>query len=600
MRRFVKAAGMARRRVALALGLLLIAAVYGAGCALLPSSLPTPGALPTETPWRHTATPLPATATLDAQPTAPPSVATASRTPLTIPTPTSTAAPLATATPLPPTATPLPPTATPPPPDPVCRTTRGRLNLYAGPGASYALLLTLGIDEEVRPIARNAQASWIQVITLDGIQGWLALDFAACQFLDIGRLLIVSVEPPPTPVQPTATPLPPTATPVPTPLIITDWQGEYFSNPSLAGAPALVRNDVAVSFDWGGSAPGPGIPADSFSVRWTRSASFAAGAYRFYVRLDDGARLFVDDALVLDSWQLGSQRTLSVAVTLAAGSHRLRLEYFEDSGDATCTLWWEIAQISNWRGEYFTNPNLGGSPFVIRDDPAISFNWGTGSPYPGIPSDNFSVRWTRDMAFDGGVYRFRVTVDDGVRLWIDGNIVIDEWRLATGEYTKDVTLTNGRHSLRLEYFENTGGALITLNWDRLPDGFPNYRGDYFNNETLLGSPVLSRNDLVLDFIWGQGSPDSRINAASFSARWTGRPDIVKGTYRLRAESDDGVRVWIDGVLLVDQWQLGEVIASVDMTINQSGPHDVRVEYFQHGGAARIHVWWIPVRGAVAQ
>jgi hypothetical protein len=482
----------------------------------------------------------------------------------------------------------------------VCRTTRGRLNLYSGPGTSYPLILTLGLDEEVRPIARNAQSSWIQVITLDNIQGWLALDLAACQFLDIGRLLIVSVAAPPTPVPPTATPLPPTATPVPTPLIITDWQGEYFSNPGLSGAARVVRNDVSISFDWGEGSPAPGMPADEFSVRWTRSVNFAAASYRFYVRVDDGVRLFIDETLVLDSWRLGSQRTESVLVSLAAGPHRLRVDYFEDGGDATCVLWWETAQITNWRGEYFANANLSGAPLVVRDDASISFNWGTGSPAPALPADNFSARWTRDMTFDGGTYRFRLSVDDGVRMWIDGNIFIDEWRPAATAYTKDIVLAAGRHNLRVEYFESTGGALIALTWDRLPDGFSNYRGDYFNNETLLGSAVMVRNDIVLDFIWTQGSPDPRINRDSFSARWTGRPDIVRGVYRLRAESDDGVRVWINGMLMIDAWQLGAVNASVDLTINQSGPQDVRVEYFQRGGDARLHVWWVPVRGPTPQ
>ena len=581
MNRIARATGMARWRVTLTLGLLIIVAMLAAGCAMFQSAQPTPGFLPTETPWRHTATPVPATATLLLPATATPAAAT------------TTPMPPATATPLPP-PTASESTTTPPALDPVCRTTRGRLGLYAGPGTSYALILTLGIDEEVRPIARNAQASWIQVITLDGIQGWLALDLAACQYMDIGRLLIVSDTAPPTPA------LPPTATPVLAPLIITDWQGEYYNNPSLAGAPALVRNDASISFDWGEASPAPGIPADGFSARWTRSVNFAAGSYRFYVRVDDGARLFIDDTLVVDSWQLGSQRSLPASVTLAAGPHQLRLDYFENSGDATCTLWWEVDQVNNWRGEYFANANLNGAALVVRDDAAISFDWGTGAPAAGIPSDNFSVRWTRDMSFDGGVYRWRVAVDDGVRLWIDGNIVLDEWRLASATYTKDVALASGRHNLRIEYFENTGGALITLSWDRLPDGFPNYRGDYYNNENLLGSPVLSRNDLVLDFIWAQAGPDSRVSSNSFSTRWSGRPDILKGAYRLRAESDDGVRVWINGLLMLDAWQLGAVNAGVDLTINQSGPQDVRVEYFQHGGEARLHVWWVPVRGPIAQ
>jgi hypothetical protein len=358
--------------------------------------------------------------------------------------------------------------------EPYCLATSGRLRLYAGPATSYPVVLVLGVSEEVRPLARTPQGAWVQVVTLDDIQGWFQLDLAYCYNVDMSRLIVVV--PPATPVP---IPLPPTPTPVstptPTPIVIVDWRGEYFVNPNLSGAPALVRNDAT-----------------------------------------------------------------------------------------------------------------------------INFNWGTGSPGANIPADNFSVRWTRDLTFDSGTYRWQVQVDDGVRLWIDGALLIDEWRPATGVYTKDVALTAGRHSIRVEYVEFTGGARVVVAWERLVDSFPDYRGEYYNNEDLLGSPVVVRNDPVLDFIWGQDPPDPRITQGTFSARWTGRRTIMSGNYRLLAESDDGVRVWINNVLMIDAWRPGIVSAEVLMHIPSSGPQEVRVEYFQRGGAARLHVWWIAQRGPTPQ
>ncbi|HEX9074685.1 MAG TPA: PA14 domain-containing protein, partial [Anaerolineae bacterium] len=93
----------------------------------------------------------------------------------------------------------------------------------------------------------------------------------------------------------TFVPPPPTAPPV-----ITAWRGEYFGNPGLAGTPALVRDDPSVIFDWGTGAPGPGLPSESFSARWTRSLWFGEGLYRLYVRADDGVRLWVDGQLIVD------------------------------------------------------------------------------------------------------------------------------------------------------------------------------------------------------------------------------------------------------------------------------------------------------------
>lgn len=81
-----------------------------------------------------------------------------------------------------------------------------------------------------------------------------------------------------------------------------------------------------------------------------------------------------------------------------------------------------------WNGEYFNNATLTAPATFGRSDSAIDFNWGQGSPGNGINNDNFSVRWTRTIQFPQGRFRFRATVDDGVRLYIDGGIVIDQWK----------------------------------------------------------------------------------------------------------------------------------------------------------------------------
>ncbi|MCB0214974.1 MAG: SH3 domain-containing protein, partial [Anaerolineae bacterium] len=60
--------------------------------------------------------------------------------------------------------------------------------------------------------------------------------------------------------------------------------------------------------------------------------------------------------------------------------------------------------ITDWRGEYYNNPNLSDSPTLVRNDGSVNFNWGTSSPDPAIPADNFSARWTRNLHFDEGTY----------------------------------------------------------------------------------------------------------------------------------------------------------------------------------------------------
>lgn len=121
---------------------------------------------------------------------------------------------------------------------------------------------------------------------------------------------------------------------------VTGWWGEYFNNEGFAGSPVLVRNDSDINFAWGYDPPGPGVDADSFSVRWTRSLVFSQGSRTFFVTHDDGARLWVDEVMVLDQWDTCC-RTDSTSVYLSAGQHQVRFEMFDHYGAAVAQLAWE-------------------------------------------------------------------------------------------------------------------------------------------------------------------------------------------------------------------------------------------------------------------
>jgi hypothetical protein len=255
------------------------------------------------------------------------------------------------------------------------------------------------------------------------------------------------------------------------------WRGEYFANPDLAGNPAFVRSDRDINFDWGLGSPGPGIPVDRFSIRWTRAVYFPAAQWRFNVMVDDGVRLFVDGQLIIDQWRITAPATYSSSILLGSGDHDLRVEYFDNTERAQVRVWWDQGSASPtpvpppgsnpWRGEYFDNRNLAGNPRFARDDAAISFNWGNGGPGGGIGGQNFSVRWTRSAYFDGGRYEFRATVDDGVRFWLDDNLLIDEWHdSSVRTYTRQVDVSGGNHRMRLEYYQAGGEAQVQFTWPR--------------------------------------------------------------------------------------------------------------------------------------
>jgi hypothetical protein len=403
-----------------------------------------------------------------------------------------------------------------------------------------------------------------------------------------------------TPVPPTATatqlPPTPTKTPqlpatTPTPAI-TAWRGEYYANSTLTGNPVLVRNDLMLNFDWANNVPAAGLPADGFSVRWTRTLKLPAGLYRFYVIADDGVRIWLNNTLLIDAWRDAMATTLVAEQTLSASDHTLRIEYYENRGDASIQFWWERSgDFPQWRGEYYTNQNLSGEPAITRNDPVLEFNWGYNPPANNILADRFSVRWTRTMAFDSGTYRFAVTVDDGAKLYIDGILLINTWQEgAARTLNASIPLNAGNHTLRLEYFEATGQAEIKLRWEQLTT-YPDWKGEYWDNSKLEGSPIFTRNDVTLDFKWGDKSPDPRLPADKFSARWTRTVNFEDAIYRFHLSMDDGARLWVDNRLVIDEWRDGGVRENIVDVPLTADAHSLRVEYYENGVYAQVQLSW---------
>ncbi len=104
---------------------------------------------------------------------------------------------------------------------------------------------------------------------------------------------------------------------------------------------------------------------------------------------------------------------------------------------------------------------------VTRIDPGINFNWGTGSPAAGIGVDTFSARWTGAIVpLYSQTYTFFTTSDDGVRLWVNNQLIINNWtRHAPTVNTGRITLVAGQaYNLRMDYYEHTGGSIARLEW----------------------------------------------------------------------------------------------------------------------------------------
>ncbi|MBX7212684.1 MAG: LysM peptidoglycan-binding domain-containing protein [Thermoflexales bacterium] len=258
-----------------------------------------------------------------------------------------------------------------------------------------------------------------------------------------------------------------------------------------------------------------------------------------------------------------------------------------------------------WLAQFWNNTAQSGAPALERADSVLSFQWGFGTPNPAvIVADNFSARWTRSYNFIGGTYRFSLSADDGIRLWVDGNIVYDAYSFVGSlNKTLDVPITAGMHQIRVDYVEYGGLARVSASFIRLagstppppppppPQGAANWTASFYNNTTLSGAPVLIVGTGPIDFNWGTGSVGSGVQADNYTARFVTTYNFEAATYRFTAQVDDGIRMWVDDLLIFDQWREQSLRGySIDIPMS-AGTHNIRVEYLELTGISAVKVGW---------
>jgi PA14 domain-containing protein/galactose oxidase-like protein/K319-like protein len=181
---------------------------------------------------------------------------------------------------------------------------------------------------------------------------------------------------------------------------------------------------------------GPGTVTFSAPAALTTAVSFSAsGFYVLRLTASDGAIAVSDDV------------TIAVNPAPVATGTGLTGRYYNDPADGT----------------KFT------TLVRTRIDPTVNFDWGTGSPVPGVvKAEDFSVRWTGQIrAAVTGDYTFSTVSDDGVRLWVNGRLLINNWtsHATTTDTSAPIALVAGvKYSVVMEYYERTGGAVASLRW----------------------------------------------------------------------------------------------------------------------------------------
>jgi len=275
-------------------------------------------------------------------------------------------------------------------------------------------------------------------------------------------------------------------------------------------------------------------------------------------------------------------------------------------------------------GQYFddaaSGSHLQGAPFDVQTDHTLNFNF-VGAPPQGLGrTTNFSVKWTGQVQPRySEKYLFMTYSDDGVRVWVNGQLLIDNWTVHPGTWDWNSVdfQANQLYKIEVDYFQGGGDADIQLWWQspsQAKEIVPQSQlysgntvsssngtgltGQYFDDAAsggghLQGTPFTVQIAPGMNFNFVSAPPQGLGRTTNFSVKWTGQVQPrYSEKYLFMTYSDDGVRVWVNGQLLIDNWTVHPDTwnwNSIDLQANQL--YKIEVDYFQGGGDANLQLWW---------
>ena len=391
--------------------------------------------------------------------------------------------------------------------------------------------------------------------------------------------------------------------------------GEYFANKDLSGSPSLVREDIAIDFEWGdGGSPDVSLPVDDFSARWSRNISLEDGPYQFTVTADDGVRVFVDGVAIINEWHNQAPTTYSVEYAATAGPHDLRVEYYEDHYNAVAKFAYAplVACSLNAAHVSVTDHSSGDAKWYFDE---VSVTPGTEYEFSSYYKSNvetvllvqlhksdesFDYMWlgTRPAAIDWTKNEALFVIPADVTAATVFHLVNSVGELTVDGYRFVETGTNTNLILNASFetpgpsgwIQNSWGSNTSVFTHPVPGvlGRETFCSRYFTNKDLAGAPILVRDDASIDFDWGDGgSPDPLIQPDNFSAQWIRQDEFEDGTYRFTITADDGVRVFVDDVAIINEWHDQAATTYSAEIVLSPGVHEIRVEYYENGYAALV-------------
>ena len=392
------------------------------------------------------------------------------------------------------------------------------------------------------------------------------------------------------------------------------WCNRDFTE-KLAGEPDQV--DLNFDENWGGGTVA-GIRNDNLGFRSGRTLTFTiSGAYEFTVGADDGVRLWIDGTNILDDWSDHGYRTVTTERIVSAGDHSLRVDYYESGWDARVSFnYMEVTTttikcpptypVDRW-DRVWCNKNF---DTFIADEPdkiELTFDedWGGGT-VAGIRSDDLAFRSGRTVTVTSdALYQFTIGSDDGTRLWVDGEKILDVWGDHAYETrTTDYTLPSGEHQLRLDYYENGGGARVSFGMGVVTSttttttttiipcpAEPTYPTDKWDRvwcdssfaQKLADEP--DKTELSFNENWGDGAVAGirNDNIGFRSGRTINFP--TSGDVEFTVGSDDGTRLYLDGTQIIDNWGCCSTRSTTEYVTG--GDYQIRLDFREDWGGAWV-------------
>jgi hypothetical protein len=265
---------------------------------------------------------------------------------------------------------------------------------------------------------------------------------------------------------------------------------------------------------------------------------------------------------------------------------------------------------SLWLALFYANRDLGEPAVITRTENNATIHFRThSSPAPGVPPTRYSVTWTKQQTFTSlDSYLFEINASDGVRLYIidpegHSDLVINEWRITPLRVARGSrTLQPGiPYTLRVDYFYNGSApaARLDITWTVQYTG---WEARYYNSTDMDGDVIYRRDDSPspdggIDVTWEgapmwNGTPVPGVSTDNFAVDWERQVYFQCACiYRFSADFDDGMRVYIDSVLLFDNLAPG---SATHIDANRSmrvGKHFVEVHYVERSGSARARLSW---------